>query len=59
MRIDVGATTDIGQVREGNEDSFLVEAPLFAIADGMGGHRGGEVASRLALETIEVMFRDG
>jgi len=59
MRIDVGATTDIGQVREGNEDSFLVETPLFAIADGMGGHRGGEVASRLALETIEVMFRDG
>ena len=45
MRIEVGAATDIGQVREGNEDSFLIEAPLYAIADGMGGHRGGEVAS--------------
>jgi protein phosphatase len=59
MRIEAGATTDIGQVRDGNEDSFLVEAPLYAIADGMGGHRGGEVASRLALETIEAMFREG
>jgi protein phosphatase len=59
MRIEVGAATDIGQVREGNEDSFLIEAPLYAIADGMGGHRGGEVASRLALETIDVMFREG
>ncbi|HEY7762409.1 MAG TPA: Stp1/IreP family PP2C-type Ser/Thr phosphatase [Actinomycetota bacterium] len=59
MKIEVGAATDIGQVREGNEDSFLIEAPLYAIADGMGGHRGGEVASRLALETIDVMFREG
>jgi protein phosphatase len=52
MRIRVGAATDIGQVREGNEDSFLVQDPLFAVADGMGGHRGGEVASTLALATI-------
>jgi serine/threonine protein phosphatase PrpC len=44
MKVNVGAATDIGQVREGNEDSFLVVAPLFAVADGMGGHRGGEVA---------------
>jgi protein phosphatase len=56
MRIEVGATSDIGQVREGNEDSFLVLDPLYAVADGMGGHRGGEVASNLALQTIERMF---
>jgi protein phosphatase len=56
MMIKVGATSDIGQVREGNEDSFLVLDPLYAVADGMGGHRGGEVASNLALQTIERMF---
>jgi protein phosphatase len=57
MKVSVGAATDIGQVREGNEDSYLVVAPLFAVADGMGGHRGGEVASTLALETVQQMFQ--
>jgi PPM family protein phosphatase len=59
VNVRVGAATDIGLVREGNEDSYLVEEPLFAVADGMGGHRGGEVASRLALDTIESLFRRG
>ena len=59
MRIEFGVATDIGRVREGNEDSYLVDAPLYAVADGMGGHRGGEVASSLALETIEAMFHAG
>jgi serine/threonine protein phosphatase PrpC len=58
MKIQVGATTDIGQVREGNEDSFLVSDPLYAVADGMGGHRGGEVASNLALQTVQRMFTE-
>jgi protein phosphatase len=59
VNVRVGAATDIGLVRERNEDSYLLEEPLFAVADGMGGHRGGEVASRMALETIESLFRRG
>jgi protein phosphatase len=58
MRTRVGATTDIGQVREGNEDAILINDPLYAVADGMGGHRGGEVASNLALQTVEQMFAE-
>jgi PPM family protein phosphatase len=46
------ARTDTGRKRRRNEDALVCEPPLFAIADGMGGAKAGEVASRLAAETL-------
>lgn len=50
-----GATTDVGLVRETNQDSLLAQPPVFAVADGMGGHAGGEVASRIAVEELAAL----
>jgi len=51
-----GAASDTGRVRQANEDSFLAVDGLFAVADGMGGHQAGEVASHLALESLQSGF---
>lgn len=50
--ISWGARSDMGLVREHNEDSFLLRTPLFAVCDGMGGHAAGEVASSIAVKVI-------
>lgn len=52
IRLEAGQATDRGRRREKNEDSMLAANDLFAVADGLGGHRGGEVASALAVETL-------
>lgn len=58
-RGDVGVATDVGRVREHNEDSVLARGRVFAVADGMGGHAAGEVASRIAVEVLaELADRD-
>ena len=61
MTVKAFAVSDVGRRRETNEDSFLMDQSqgLFAVADGMGGHAAGEVASRLAIDTLrEATTRD-
>jgi protein phosphatase len=60
VALRAGAATDVGRLRTINQDSFVLlpDRDLFIVADGMGGHQGGEVASRLAVETLQVAYRD-
>ncbi|NUP73822.1 MAG: serine/threonine-protein phosphatase, partial [Sinomonas sp.] len=52
LRLEVGHGTDRGLRRELNEDSYLAADPVFMVADGMGGHEAGEVASQLCVQTL-------
>ncbi|HYJ80943.1 MAG TPA: protein phosphatase 2C domain-containing protein, partial [Longimicrobiaceae bacterium] len=58
---EAAAATDVGRVRAGNEDTFLIDARrgVFLVADGMGGHAAGEVASALATTAVGEALRTG
>src|SRR5512136_2987521 len=62
VRLLHAARTDVGMIRSGNEDNFAVDANeyrgLFIVADGMGGHAAGEIASQMAVDLISQELAD-
>jgi serine/threonine protein phosphatase PrpC len=58
LHVRSGHATDVGRVRGHNEDSLLDDGPVFAVADGLGGHAAGEVASRLAVEALAALVAE-
>lgn len=59
MKLEVWAQTDVGLKRDINQDAILVDhdLQLYIVADGMGGHKGGEVASAMAVEAVQEVIR--
>jgi protein phosphatase len=56
--VEQAGKTDVGRQREANEDTFVIDVPLFAVADGMGGAQAGEIASQMAKEVLESRDED-
>jgi PPM family protein phosphatase len=61
LRWQAAGASDVGRVRKGNEDAFLVDVPrgVFLVADGMGGHVAGEIASGIAAQAVGVTLQEG
>jgi protein phosphatase len=58
IRATSGASTHVGQVRDGNEDNYVTIDGLYFVADGMGGHSAGEVASEIAVRILQDVYTD-
>jgi serine/threonine protein phosphatase PrpC len=58
--VDFAGATDVGRIRKNNEDALAIlpDLALFGVADGMGGHAAGEVAARIAIETVASVMRE-
>jgi protein phosphatase len=57
-RLRAGAATDVGRVRQINEDRYLVVDGLWAVADGVGGHQAGEIASQTSIDALREHFTE-
>ncbi|MCA0768149.1 PP2C family protein-serine/threonine phosphatase, partial [Vibrio vulnificus] len=58
LTVDACAASDRGLVRKVNEDSFLAKAPIYLVADGMGGHSFGDLASQTLVATFDALFAE-